>query len=571
MEATAVEEELNCAVCHQMHQDPVSLLCQHSFCRKCLEDIWAQEVSQDGFSCPQCHQTFNPKPTLKRSTPTVPCDHCIDSESPAVKTCLKCETSFCSFHLKTHMMKENFKDHKLVNPVTDLMLRKCPDHQKNLEFFCIDDGVCVCASCGVIGRHRSHKMVGLDETEATKKKEMKNEVEKLQTVLQNCISKQKNLEKSEAEIKTHASELKGKLSKMFSEKRKQLNEDEKCALRLIDEHEHSLLSEISNNLATLHLIIEQMRLLNEKAQNLMQEDSISFIQKSAELLPKVVETQKLTFPDPPEPVLNLSNLSQFLKEWMEESEKSYSTREKLRQMHECMESTCGEAPAEPARVAHTQITDEKILREAIPKSSVRPRLAEATPIVIKLQSKVLNGFPRESKGELSQLTLDPTTASKNLILSVDLRSVVYSEEEQPHASNPSRFKTYSQILCKQSFYCGYHSWDVEMDGNWWGIGITYGTIPKTGSNSDLRKTSKAWCLYQSISMLKAYHNHKHTPVPLKSSIKKIRVFLDYDAGTVSFFQVTDTLIRLHMFKTTFTEPVYPAFCCENNTRLRLSN
>ncbi|GCC29560.1 hypothetical protein chiPu_0008002 [Chiloscyllium punctatum] len=245
-------------------------------------------------------------------------------------------------------------------------------------------------------------MVGLDEAEAIKKKEMKNEVEKLQTVHQNCISKQKNLEKSEAEIKTHVSELKGKLSKMFSEKRKQLNKDEKCALRLIDEHGNSLLSDISNNSATMHSMAEQMRLLNEKAQNLMQEDSISFIQKSAELLPKVVETQKLTFPDPPEPVLNLSNLSQFLNEWMEESEKAYSTREKLRQMHECTESTCGEGPAEPASVADTQmtVTDEKNLREARLKSPVGPTLAGATPIVIKLQSKVLKGFPRESEGAI---------------------------------------------------------------------------------------------------------------------------------------------------------------------------
>ncbi|XP_048396635.1 E3 ubiquitin/ISG15 ligase TRIM25-like [Stegostoma tigrinum] len=581
METKALEEELNCTVCCQVHQDPVLLPCQHRFCLKCIEDVWAQEVAQDGFSCPQCHQKFNPKPSLKRSTPSIPCDHCIDSQSPAVKTCLKCETSFCSLHLKPHLMKENFKDHKLVEPVTDLTHRKCPDHQKNLEFFCVDDGVCICASCGVIGRHKSHTMVSLDETEAARKKEIQSEVEKLQRVRQNCITKQKNFKKSAAEIKTHTGELKGKLSKKFSERRKKLNEDEKCALRLIDEHEHSLLSGIRDSSETLHSMEEQMRLVDVEAQNLMQEDSISFIQKSMELLSKVVAAQKLTFPDPPEPVLNLSNLPQ-LKKLMEESEMSYSTGEERRQIHDCMESTCEKGPAEPASIDYTQkkqlsylpvqtmtVADEKRLKEARPKSSIMSMIA--TPKAIKQQNKVLERLPRESEGELSWLTLDPNTASKNLVLSLNLRSVRYSENEQRYPSNPQRFKTYSQILCSQSMFCGQHSWLVETDGSWWGIGIAYKNIQKTSSNSDLRRNSQAWCLYQGISSLRACHNGKQTPIPLKSFIEKIRVHLNYEEGTLAFYQVADTLTHLHTFKTVFTEPVYPAFCCENDTRLQLLN
>ncbi|XP_048458976.1 tripartite motif-containing protein 14-like [Rhincodon typus] len=391
-----------------------------------------------------------------------------------------------------------------------------------------------------VGRTTSASLVGRATSavgRAALAKEIQSEVEKLQRVRQNCITKQKNFEKSAAEIKTHTSELKGKLSKMFSERRKKLDEDEKCALRLIDEHEHSLLSGIRDSSETFHSMAEQIRLVDEEAQNLMQEDSISFIQKSMELLSKVVETQKLIFPDPPEPALNLSNLPQ-LKKLMEESEMSYSTTDELGQIHDWMESTCGKGPAEPAIIAHIQ----------------------SKPSSLLLQTR-----------ELSWLTLDPNTASKNLVLSVDLRSVRYSEKEQHYPSNPQRFQTYSQILCSQSFYCGHHSWAVETGGSWWGIGIAYKNIQKTGSNSDLRRTSKAWCLYQGINVLRACHNSKHTLVPLKSFIEKIQVHLNYDAGTLAFYQVTDTLTHLHTFKTIFTQPVYPAFCCENNTWLQLLN
>ncbi|XP_067896167.1 E3 ubiquitin/ISG15 ligase TRIM25-like [Heterodontus francisci] len=506
MEAKALEEELNCAVCLQMYQDSVALPCQHSFCLKCIEDVWTQAVDRDGFSCPQCHRKFNSKPSLERIIPTVTCDHCIDSQSPAVKTCLKCETSFCCFHLKPHLAKEVFKDHELVDPVADLTHRKCPEHEKILEFFCTDDGVCVCSSCGLIGRHKSHNLVSLHEAEASIKVKLKSEVENLWRVQQNCSMKEQDLEKSEAEVKILTNELKGNLSKKFSEWRKKLEEDEKYALKLIDEEELHVLSQIRNCSEALTKVMEQIKLIDEETQNLIQGDHLSLIQNSKELRSRVIDTQNVTYPEAPELTLNLSNLSQLLKKWMEESE------------------------------THHLATGE----------------------VIRMY-------------ELSRLTLDPKTANKHLILSDDLRSVMHSYQEQPYPINLERFKSYHQILCSQSFCWGCHSWDVETDGIWWGIGIAYGSIQKMGNNSDLRKTAKAWCLHLCIGSLSACHNNNQTRLLQNPSVDRIRVKLDYDAGTVSFFQVTDTLTHLHTFETTFTRPVYPAFCCETQSGIKLLN
>ncbi|XP_041067921.1 E3 ubiquitin/ISG15 ligase TRIM25-like isoform X1 [Carcharodon carcharias] len=587
MEARALEEVSNCAVCLQVYKDPVTLPCQHSFCLKCIEDVWTQAVDQDGFSCPQCHKKFNPKPNLERGIPTVTCDYCIESPSPAAKTCLKCETSFCALHLKPHLTKEIFNDHVLVDPVTDLNHRKCPDHQKILEFFCTDDEVCVCSSCGVIGRHKSHTMVGLDEREAEMKEELKSEVENLWRLQQNYSIKQQDLEKSEAEIKTLVNELKGSLSKKFSESSKQLEEDEKDVLKLIDQEERRVLSQIWNYSDALNKVMEHITLIENEARDLMQGDSLYSIQNSKELLSRVIEIQEVTYLITPELTLNLSNVSQLLKERTEKSKKYYLAVEELIRMHECMKSTSRNGPADPSRLPRAQnnqasplLTQRAVIKncrliETRSKFSTRPMLARkvvaASPWVGNPKAYVLKRSLRESKAQFPWLTLDPKTANGHLILSDDLRSVMHRYREQPYPRNPMRFETRSQVLCAQNFFWGCHSWDVETSGNWWEIGIAYGSIPKRGCDSDLRKTTKAWCLHFCISTLSAYHNKKFVHLPLKHSASRVRVQLDYDAGTVSFFQVTDTLTHLHTFETTFTGHVYPAFCCEDKSELRLLN
>ncbi|XP_067834732.1 E3 ubiquitin/ISG15 ligase TRIM25-like [Heptranchias perlo] len=296
MEPGAFEDELTCAVCLQVYQDPVVLSCQHSFCLKCIEGVWVQTPGPEGFECPQCRQKFNPRPSLKRNftlcnivekykrsqppadSARVMCDTCIENPSPAVKTCLKCEASFCSLHLKPHLLKGAYKDHTLIEPVADLTDRQCVDHKKVLEYYCKDDADCVCVSCTIIGKHKSHTLLSLDQAQAAIKEELEREIERLRGVQQNCSSKQRDLERSEAEIKTRIDELKGKLSKSFSEWRRQLEEDEEYALKLIDEEGLRALSQIRSCSEALNKRMEQITLIDGETQSLVQRDHLSFIQ-----------------------------------------------------------------------------------------------------------------------------------------------------------------------------------------------------------------------------------------------------------------------------------------------------
>ncbi|XP_078265877.1 uncharacterized protein LOC144599020 [Rhinoraja longicauda] len=303
MAAAGLTEELTCVVCLGLYQDPVALPCQHSFCAKCIGDFWDHSVTRFGVNCPQCHRSFKPRPSLVKNhtlqnivemysqcQPTAPaagpspvmCEYCIDSPSLAVKTCLKCETSFCSHHLQPHLTKPIYKDHGLIEPIADFTTRQCPTHKKVLEFYCEQDEECVCISCTVIGKHKSHSLLTLEEAKDKIKGKLQSEVKNLREHQNDCTSKQQSLKQQESEAKRHIKEMRGKLSTEFSGWRKQLEEDEKTVLKMIDDEEHRVLSRIKSESDSLVEKMDKLQLIEKESQD--QKDALSFIQDVKKLL-----------------------------------------------------------------------------------------------------------------------------------------------------------------------------------------------------------------------------------------------------------------------------------------------
>ncbi|XP_067899273.1 E3 ubiquitin/ISG15 ligase TRIM25-like [Heterodontus francisci] len=570
MDPGDLEDELTCAVCLHVYQDPVALPCQHSFCLKCIEGVWAQTTGPGGFECPQCHQKFNPRPRLERNftlcnivekynrsqppadSARVVCDYCDDNPNPAVKTCLNCETSFCSLHLKPHLQNKTLNGHTLMEPLLDLTDRQCLDHKKVLEVYCKDDEECLCGSCIITGKHKSHTLLSLDQAQAVIKEQLEREVKNLWGVQQNCSRKERDLGSSEAEIMTRINELKGKLSKSFSEWRRQLEEDEEYTLKLIDEEGLRTLSQIRNCSEALNKRMEQITLIDGEIQSLVQRDPLSFIQNWKQLLSRVTETQRVTDPDVPALTLNLSNISQLIQKRLNGCEKYHS---------------------DILGIIMSASTEYRGHSNIIPAPHSSSGSAPIPGNVLQ-PSTGISRRARISQGK-SLLSLDPKTANWNLILSDDLRSVTWTRQKQPYPHHPERFKHDPQVLCSQSFCSGFHSWDVETDGKCWGIGIVCGSVEREGIKSNIERNYKSWCLYfstvYSIDFLIALHNSRRTDLPQIPSKSRIQVQLDYEAGIVSFYQVTDSLTYLHTFQTRFTEPVFPAFYCGNKSSLKLLN
>ncbi|KTG46573.1 hypothetical protein cypCar_00027603 [Cyprinus carpio] len=160
------------------------------------------------------------------------------------------------------------------------------------------------------------------------------------------------------------------------------------------------------------------------------------------------------------------------------------------------------------------------------------------------------------------LTLDPNTANTHLILSERNRKAAYVREKQPYPDHPDRFDECLQVLCRESLF-GRCYWEAEWSGNLC-ISVTYTGIHRKEWRNDCRfgYSEKSWSLNCSNDSLFVIHNNKSRNISVPSHrSNRVGVYLDWTAGTLSFYSVseTHTLTHLHTFNTTFTEPLYAGF------------
>ncbi|XP_029902359.1 E3 ubiquitin-protein ligase TRIM39-like [Myripristis murdjan] len=159
-----------------------------------------------------------------------------------------------------------------------------------------------------------------------------------------------------------------------------------------------------------------------------------------------------------------------------------------------------------------------------------------------------------------ELKLDTNTAHRRLVLSEDNRKVAAVRQKQPYPDHPERFERWRQILCRDGL-TGRCYWEVEWEGRVY-ITVTYRGISRTGDGVDSRFgwNKNSWSLSCSDKSFSVSHNNISTDIPAPPSSNRVAVYLDWPAGSLSFYSVSsDTLIHLHTFTSTFTEPLYPGF------------
>ncbi|XP_067085014.1 NLR family CARD domain-containing protein 3-like isoform X2 [Osmerus mordax] len=170
-----------------------------------------------------------------------------------------------------------------------------------------------------------------------------------------------------------------------------------------------------------------------------------------------------------------------------------------------------------------------------------------------------------------ELTLDPNTAHRDFSLSEENRKMTWGTEKQPYPDHPERFEDRSQVLCREGL-SGRCYWEAEWsEGGEVNIAVTYKGISRRGEGDDCRLgyNNKSWSLRCHDNSYCAWHNKKRTVIPAPpSSSHRVGVYLDWPAGTLSFYTVSsDTLTHLHTFHSTFTEPLYPGFWVDSSVSL----
>ncbi len=173
------QDQFTCPVCLDLLKDPVAIPCGHSYCKMCITDCWDQEDQMRVYSCPQCRQTFSPRPALATNvllaemleklkktrlqtadsdagSRDVECDVCTGKKHTAVKSCLVCLNSYCQNHLQQHEGLFRSKKHKLTEATGRLQEMICSKHQEQLKLYCRTDQRCICYPC-LMDEHKNHE------------------------------------------------------------------------------------------------------------------------------------------------------------------------------------------------------------------------------------------------------------------------------------------------------------------------------------------------------------------------------------------------------------------------------
>ncbi|XP_051992148.1 NACHT, LRR and PYD domains-containing protein 3-like isoform X2 [Xyrauchen texanus] len=160
------------------------------------------------------------------------------------------------------------------------------------------------------------------------------------------------------------------------------------------------------------------------------------------------------------------------------------------------------------------------------------------------------------------LTLDSNTVNTELILSEGNRKVTGVRERQSYPDHPERFDV-CQVLCRESL-TGRCYWETQWSGVGAVISASYKEISRKGVSEDcvFGLNVNSWSLWCSNNTFTVRHNNNSTDIrPPSHDCKRVGVYVDCPAGTLSFYSVSDThtLTHLHTLNTTFTRPLYAGF------------
>ncbi|XP_029993426.1 E3 ubiquitin-protein ligase TRIM21-like [Sphaeramia orbicularis] len=520
-------DQFLCSICLEVFTDPVTIQCGHTFCKSCISEHWRVSAP---YQCPMCKEVFNTKPQLKINTiisemvaqfrheaqhepnisssdqqaakpGEVPCDVCSETKLKALKSCLVCLTSYCQTHLEPHLTRSALKRHQLIHPVENLEDRMCRKHDKPLELFCKTDHTCICHHC-TYSDHKSHDITPLKDEYEEQKPELKKTKAEIQQVIQ------------ERRLKIQEIQQSVELSKNAADR------------------------ETAEGVEVFTALMESVQRSLDQFKEKIQEKQRS-TEKQAEDFIKELEQEICE-----------------LKKRSTEVEQLLGSEDHL---HFVQRFTC--VKAAPSMKTWTKV-------------SIRPPSYEGSVVraVSELEDKLTEDMKKKkAKAELKRVqqyevdvTLDPDTAFPYLILSDDGKQVHDGGVEKNLPDKPQRFTIYCNVFGKQSFSSGRFYFEVQVKGKTaWTLGVARESIDRKGKNT-LSPQNGYWTIW--LINGNEYKTWADSPVCLsvKSGLQKVGVFVDYEEGLVSFYDVDSSVLIYSFTGCCFSDKLLPFFSPCNN-------
>ncbi|KAM4614756.1 zinc finger protein RFP-like [Polymixia lowei] len=514
------EEQFLCSICLDVFTNPVSTPCGHNFCKTCITQLWDSNVL---WRCPICNELFNTRPELRVNTfisemaaqftksVQVKANSCPDQQctKPGEVPCDVCTETMIKAVKSCLVCQASYCETHLEphQRVERLKRHKLIDPVENLE-----DRMCkkhdrplelfckteqMCV-CQFCTEsdHKFHLVVPLKEEYEGKKAQLGKTGAEVQQMIQ------------ERQLKIQEIKHSVELSK----------EDADREIADSVEVFTALMSSIERNQAELiETIEEKQKSTEKKAEGLikqLEQEIIKLMKRSTEL-EQLSHTEDHLHLLQGFPTLNTPPLT---KDWTKVN------------VHQSYVGTVRRAVAQLEKTLNLEM---KNLCDAELK---------------RVQQYAVD------------VTLDPDTAHPYLILSEDRKQVYSGDVRKNLPDNPKRFLVFVSVLGKQSFSSGRFYFEVEVNGKTaWTLGVARESINRKRKIT-LSPEDGFWTIW-----LRNGNEYKALDDPrvllsLRDKLQKVGVFVDYDEGLVSFYDVE---ARVHIYSYTgytFSETLYPYFC-----------
>ncbi|KAM4556186.1 E3 ubiquitin-protein ligase TRIM21-like [Fundulus diaphanus] len=512
------EDQFLCSICLDVFTDPVSTPCGHNFCKACITHNWEVNVP---YKCPLCKELFTSRPQLGVNTfiremvaqfrheaqqeatssssaakpGEVPCDVCTGTKLKALKSCLVCLLSYCQTHLEPHLTTPRLKKHQLMEPVENLEDRMCLQHDKPLELFCRTDQTCVCSLCSVLD-HKNHKFVPLREESEGKKAELKKTEAEVQKMIQSRRVKIQEIKESVKISKDAADREKAEGVQVFTALKEAAERGLEELIKEIQDKQRTAEKQAEDFIKDLEQEISELMKRSSEVKQLSQsEDHLHLLQSFSSLKAA-----------PP------------TKNWTE------------------------------VRV-HPPSYEGTVVRAA---AQLLEEMKEKMKMLMEAELKRVQQCAVD-------VTLDPDTAHPHLILSDDGKQVKHGDVKKELPDNPERFSYCINVLGHQSFSSGRFYFEVQVKGKTeWTLGVARESINRKG-DIFLSPQNGFWTVW--LRNRNEYEACAGPPVRLHlhSGPEKVGVFVDYEEGLVSFYDVDAAALIYSFTGCCFTEKLYPYF------------
>ncbi|KAJ8279961.1 hypothetical protein COCON_G00070270 [Conger conger] len=296
------QDQFSCTICLDLLKDPVTIPCGHSYCMGCINGCWDQDDHTGVYSCPQCRETFTPRPVLRKTTMLaevveqlkktglqaappgdVVCDVCTGRKRKAIKSCLVCLASYCKTHLKLHNELNPGNTHNVINATGRLQENMCPQHKKLLEIYCCTDQQCICLLCKQ-DEHRGHDTVSAAAEWTERQKQLGATQSKFQQRIQEREKELQDLRQAVQSLKSSAQAAVEDSERIFTEMIRSIERRCSEVKELIRDQEKAEVSRAEGLLERLEQEIAELRRRDAELEQLSHtEDHIHFLQSSKSL------------------------------------------------------------------------------------------------------------------------------------------------------------------------------------------------------------------------------------------------------------------------------------------------